>query len=148
MAETLVENRICYACGVDVRPGALFCYNCGKIVAPEIPVETKNKNLSNTWVHQNVEEIKQESKAEAEESDGQENKEPKEKTTKKPELQEYIKLNSAASMRRKPKTIQKKQIEEVIWEEHENAPNLWFILVAFLLTLFAAGVFYLAKYLG
>jgi len=145
MAETLVENRICYACGVDVRKGALFCYNCGGAVTPEIPIETKNKNLSNTWVHQNVAEIEQDSKIEAKENS--QNQKIKEKTTKKPELQEYIKLDSAAEMRRKPKTIQKKRVEEVVWEEYESTSNGWFILVAFILTLFAVGVFYMARYL-
>ncbi len=145
MAEILVENRICYACGVDVRKGALFCYNCGGAVTPEIPIETKNKNLSNTWVHQNVEEIEQDSKIELKKNS--KTKKKKEKTTKKPELQEYIKLDSAAEMRRKPKTIQKKRVEEVVWEEYESAPNGWFILVSFILTLFAVGIFFLAKYL-
>lgn len=146
MAETLVENRICYSCGVDVRKGAVFCYNCGGEVAPEIPLETKNKNLSNTWVHQNVAEIEQEPKFEAKED----SKVPKvkENTTKKQELQEYIKLDSAAAMRRKPKTIQKKRVEEVVWEEYESsASGAWFVLVSLILTLFAVGVFYMAKYL-
>lgn len=144
MAETLVENRICYTCGVDVRNGALFCYNCGGAVAPEIPLETKNKNLSNTWVHQNVAEIEQEAKTE---KGSNEILKPKEQTTKKPELQEYIKLDSAAAMRRKAKSIQKKKTEEISWAEYESASNLWFILVAVILTLFAVGIFYLAKYL-
>lgn len=42
MAETLVENRTCGKCGVVVRKGALFCYNCGDTVAPEIPVAENN----------------------------------------------------------------------------------------------------------
>lgn len=147
MAETLVENRICYACGADVRQGALFCYNCGKTVAPEIPVETKNKNLSNTWVHQDIAAVEQEIKDQPQNDRVKKNKKRKEKTTKKTELQEYIKLDSAADMRRKPKTARKTKVEEVVWEEHENAPNVWFILVAVILTLFAVGVFFLAKYL-
>lgn len=146
MAETLVKNRICYACGADVRKGAFFCYNCGGVIAPEIPVETKNKNLSNTWIHQNVDEIRQESKIEAGEKP-EESLEPKEKTTKKPELQEYIKLDSAAAMRRKPKARQKRKVEEVVWEEYDNAPNGWFIFAAVILTLFAVGIYFLAKYL-
>jgi uncharacterized Zn finger protein (UPF0148 family) len=128
-----------------VRKGALFCYNCGGAVTPEIPIETKNKNLSNTWVHQNVAEIEQDSKIEPKKNS--KTKKKKEKTTKKPELQEYIKLDSAAEMRRKPKTIQKKRVEEVVWEEYESTSNGWFILVSVILTLFAVGVFYMAKYL-
>ena len=146
MAETLVENRICYTCGADVRKGALFCHKCGSAAAPEIPLETKNKNLSNTWVHQNVAEIGKEAKIEAKEGSNELPK-TKEETTKKPELQEYIQLNSAATMRRKPKTVQKKRVEEVVWQEYENAPNVWFILVALILTLLAVGIFFLARYL-
>ncbi len=140
MAQTSVENKICNACGSEVRPHALFCYNCGGAINAEIPIETKNKNLSNTWVHQNVAEIEQDSKIESKKNS---KKKKKGKTTKKPELQEYIKLDSAAEMRRKPKTIQKKRVEEVVWEEYESAPNGWFILVSFILTLFAVGVFFL-----
>ena len=46
MAKTLVEKEICDACGADVRPGSLFCYNCGGAVADEIPeavLEQKRK---------------------------------------------------------------------------------------------------------
>ena len=50
-------------------------------------------------------------------------------------------------MRRKSKIYQSKKIE-VVWEEHDNAPNGWFILVALLLTLIAAGISYLAIYLN
>ena len=146
MAETTVKNRICYACGVDVRKGALFCHSCGSTVAPEIPLETKNKNLNNTWVHQNVAEIEQETKTEVK-GDSKKIPKTKEKTTKKPELQEYIKLDSAAAMRRKPKTFQKKRVEEVVWQEYESAPNVWFIVVTIILTLLAVGIFFLARYL-
>jgi uncharacterized Zn finger protein (UPF0148 family) len=147
MAETLVKDRICYACGVDVRKGALFCYNCGGAVAPEIPLETKNKNLSNTWVHQNVAEIEREDRAEESKEITPEASQAKEKTTKKSDLQEYIKMDSAANMRRKPKTLQKRRVEEVVWEEYESGSNGWFIFFAFILMLFAIGVFYLARYL-
>jgi hypothetical protein len=60
--------------------------------------------------------------------------------------QEGAKLKSAASMRRKAKSFQRKTVE-VVWEEPENAPNKWFPLVAVVLMLLVAGIIYLAMYL-
>lgn len=67
-----------------------------------------------------------------------------EKTSEKPK--EETKLKSAAAMRRKAKIVEKKRIEEYEWEEHENAPNLWFMLVALILIAIAGGLFFLAVY--
>ena len=39
MVETAVEIQRCGACGVDVRDGSLFCYNCGASV--ERPPDAK-----------------------------------------------------------------------------------------------------------
>ena len=68
------------------------------------------------------------------------------KPLSKSSIQAEAKLKSAAAMRRKSATFQKKQVE-VVWEEHENAPNGWFISVALILTLFAVVIFFLAMYL-
>ena len=43
----------------------------------------------------------------------------------KPKIVEETKLKSAAAMRRRAKIVEKKRVEEVQWEEHENAPNGW-----------------------
>jgi predicted amidophosphoribosyltransferase len=43
MAEILVEKQICASCGANVRPGALFCYNCGGAVS-SVPDKIENKN--------------------------------------------------------------------------------------------------------
>lgn len=80
---------------------------------------------------------------------------PTEKTTEKttenltenPKAAEKTKLKSAAEMRRKTRTLQKNRVEEVVWEEHENAPNGWFIIVALILILIAAGLFFVAVYM-
>jgi len=142
---TLVENRVCDACGTNVRPAALFCYNCGGTVAPEIVVALKDREqVSEAWFSENINEDK-----------NGDNSAPIEKITAadaadkpipKPNLTEEPKLKSAAAMRRKSKVLQPKKVE-IVWEEHENAPNGWFILAAILLTLFAVGILYLAVYL-
>ena len=142
---TSVKNQVCSACGSDVRPDALFCYHCGGSVAPEVVVALKDKKaVSDAWFRENI----------GEEKNG-DNSVPIERTKAvetsdnpipKPNLPEEPKLKSAAAMRRKSKRMQPKRFE-IIWEEHENAPNGWFVFAAILLTLFAAGILYLAIYL-
>ncbi len=138
---TFVENKICNACGSEVRPNALFCYHCGGSLAPEIVVAKDKNQVSDARFRENIYEGK-----------NGDNSAPIERTTveetadkpiPKPSLPEEPKLKSAAVMRRKPKNLQPKRVE-IIWEEYQNAPNVWFILVAIFLTLFAIGILYLA----
>jgi len=145
MAETTVENLICQACGADVRPRALFCYHCGSSVAPEAVVALKDrKDVGNARLRKVV----------SEERNGDKSEQIKQTITEsgesqpilKPNLPEEPKLKSAATMRRRSKSFQPKRVE-IIWEEHENAPNGWFIAAAIFLTLFAAGILYLAMLL-
>ncbi|MET0753368.1 MAG: zinc ribbon domain-containing protein [Pyrinomonadaceae bacterium] len=151
MAETLVENRICSKCGADVRKGALFCYHCGGAVAPEIPVSENHNSASDAWFREDI--VEEKTKEEILER----SEKPTEAKTEvleaadipiqKPDIFEEAKLKSAASLRRKDRPFQKIKIEEVVWEEPENAPNGWFILVALVLTLFAVGIFWVALYM-
>jgi hypothetical protein len=43
MAETVSEATVCPKCAADVRPGSVFCYNCGGRVIEEVsaPVESE-----------------------------------------------------------------------------------------------------------
>ncbi len=65
---------------------------------------------------------------------------------KKSSIHEQAKLKTAASLRRKSKTLQPKIVEE-IWQEHENAPNVWFVAAAIFLTVLTLGFLLLASYL-
>ena len=142
MAETTVENRICQACGADVRPNALFCYHCGGSVAPEVVVALKDrKAVGNAQFRDVISEERNGDKSERIKQTIVEKIE--DQPILKPNLVEEPKLKSAATMRRKSKSFQPKRVE-IIWEEHENAPNGWFIAVAIFLTLFAVGILYLA----
>jgi len=141
MAETLVENRTCSACGVDVRTGALFCYNCGGSVAPELPV-AENHLPDGDFRESITEEISREEILEPIENIPA--AETADKPIEKPEIQEEARLKSAASLRRKAKIFQRRKVEEIAWTGHENAPNAWFILVALVLTIFAVVIFWLA----
>jgi hypothetical protein len=161
MAETLVENRICDACGADVRTGSMFCYNCGSSVQDEIGKRRKKKKkekISDAWFKEEIagnndlkttkldenieakakEELTEEAKEDLKESDSTDEK-------SKPGIQEEAKLKSAASMRRKAKTFQKKKIE-VVWEESESTPSAWFVLLALVLVFFAVLIYLAAMY--
>ncbi len=144
MAETLVKNEVCSACGVDVRDGTLFCYNCGSSVTADVISSGKNEKPNengkseNGLFTENISEDKKIAVVEDEITD--------EKIVSEAFAEEKPKLKSAASMRKRPKTIQRKRIE-VVWEEPESAPNVWFLLVAVLLTGFAVGLWFLAAYL-
>lgn len=144
MAETLVKNRVCDTCGADVRSGAFFCYNCGSSVTAASP----ERNGSND-IGEKTEKMPFPEKAfEDEKIPVVENKEKETNEKNEAEITAEAKpvLKSAASMRRKPKTIQRKRIE-VTWEEPASAPNVWFLLVAVLLTGLALGLWLLASYL-
>lgn len=145
MAETLVKNRVCNACGMDVRSGAFFCYNCGSSVTADVISSEKTENNAGKEKTENV--LFPEKTFAGEKIPVVENKKTGEQNNGAEVVsEEKPKLKSAASMREKPKTIQRKRVE-VVWEEPASAPNIWFILAAVLLTGFAVGLWLLASYL-
>jgi uncharacterized Zn finger protein (UPF0148 family) len=149
MAETFVENKICKSCGAEIRTGALFCYSCGKSVKQEAEVALKEKkNVSNAWFREDLTKTAEENGNKSlQQKESVNSKEIVEAPTPEPlKTDADTKLKSAAAMRRKSKIYQPKKIE-IVWEEHDNPPNGWFIAAAIALTLLAAGIFYLAIYL-
>lgn len=163
MAETLVKEKVCNTCGAEVRPNAVFCYNCGSAVAPEVPLGVnKTQKFSNDWfkgdlVEEKVEEkpnkivsekIEKEVIVAEDEIQSEEISETEiieEKTTEnEPEKRDLSKMDSAAKLRRREKSLQKKRVE-IVWEEHDNAPNGWFIFIAVLLAALAVGIWFVAK---
>jgi hypothetical protein len=161
MAKTLVEKEICDACGADVRPGSLFCYNCGGAVSedPEKFAKTNNKKNISAALKSDLSENNDLKTAKLKKDSfeavaDQPIKKPTaellekiaEKPIEKPLIQEEAKLKSAANLRRRAKSFQRKTVE-VVWEEPENAPNKWFPLVAIVLILLVVAIFYLAMYL-
>jgi hypothetical protein len=149
MAQTITENQVCNACGANVREGSLFCYNCGGSLASEIAVAKSNKNeaVADIQSQENVfdrnGDIKQNGVNAKQEIREIFNEVPIAKPIEKSNLNKETKLESAATMRKKSKSIQPKKVE-VIWEEHEDAPNIWFILVAIFLTIVAVVILFLA----
>jgi hypothetical protein len=172
MAKTLVDKKICDACGADVRPGSLFCYNCGGAVGEVLPEPaTNNNNPKNDGSIRFQSDLAENSdlkttplkKESVEDFESRPIAKPIDKPIEKPagadlfektesqpleksSVKENAKLKSAANLRRKAKSFQRKTVE-VVWEEPENAPNKWFPIVAIVLILFVVAIFYLAMYL-
>lgn len=159
MAETLVQEKVCGACGADVRPQALFCYNCGSAVAPDAPPfeNNNNKKTGNAWFKDElVAEDRQDLEFQDDESedeliaDGEEFETPEnpklEVDDDRAEERDLSKLESAANLRRRGKSVQKKRVE-IVWEEHDNAPNGWFIFFAVVLTILAFVIWIISAYL-
>ncbi|CAN5229318.1 hypothetical protein BH10ACI1_BH10ACI1_35170 [soil metagenome] len=163
MAKTSIKKRVCTVCEADLRKDALFCYHCGGSVAPEILDSAANGDaVSGGWFREKMTDeeakIKEAEKPKVTSKlDGKVVEKidepiekpidlPLEKPVEKTKEVEATKLKSAAEMRRKARTQQKKLVEEVVWEEYENAPNGWFLLVALILILIATGIFFLTIY--
>jgi hypothetical protein len=153
MAETFVKNQVCKACGADVRLGSLFCYNCGESLAADAAGGPKKNNKTNSGGALLREEAPENNVLKTAQlgtekfRSGETLEDAAEKPIPKPAtIHEEAKLKSAANLRRKAKTIQRKRVE-VVWEVPENAPNKWFPIFALLITLLVAGIFFLAMYL-
>jgi hypothetical protein len=148
MTENPVENPVCQACGAPLRPQALFCYNCGSAVAPEIEETAHDEAADDIFPGDEiVDKYKTQTLVK---TDSDENHDaPIQKPTDtlvedKPEKNSTAptgaKLKSAAALRRSGRTAAQKKTVEVVWEEPESAPNVWFLVVAFVLALFAVGI--------
>lgn len=160
MAEKLLETQVCENCGANVRQNAAFCYNCGSQVVPDDMVDAVNSGqVSNAWFKESITEKKNEPV--------KEQKIPEKKAVEltplaisdastsavgnKPVEKEIEKkadkpLKTAASMREKPKFTPKRQVE-VTWEEPKSAPNIWFLIVAFILLVFAGSLVFIMLYI-
>lgn len=167
MAEKVLENEVCGNCGVEVRPNSLFCYNCGSQVASDDAVEAENQNskkVSDAWFKETIAPTiasdiptltkkkttaiveKEEIEAIPKPTDSLVNKTSTNKTPAKIEKPEAEPLKTAASLRNRQKPAQKKKVE-VTWESHESAPNVWFLVIALILTIFAVSILFAMLYI-
>lgn len=143
MAETTVQQEVCKACGVDVRPNSSFCYNCGKPISVE---KNGNEGVSDVWLRENIAEEANEP-AEKEAEIIKPNIVLKESESEKAAAKhEEGKLKSASAMRQKAKSYQQKQVE-IVWEAAESVSNTKLILATILLLLFAGTLVAIAFYL-
>lgn len=153
MTESVVETPVCEACGADVRKGSLYCYNCGGPVAPESIAAEKSQTRSaanDAWFRADIVESK---KLETTRLDKGKKKKKETPVEEKPTgdaipkagIAEESGLRTAASLRRKGKTIERKDVE-VIWEEPEPGPNLKFILATLVMLLVVIVIYLVASY--
>ncbi len=144
MSQAIVEKEICRACGADVRPQADYCYNCGGAVsASAIGKKSSAASGDGGSTKEKTSEEKTETNSKVA-VDIIENQAAK--IEKKEIVGEQSKLKTAASLRRQSKSLERKTVE-IVWEEHDDAPNILFLLGAIFLTLVAAAILFLAMYL-
>ena len=148
MAEKTVEKQVCPACGADIRPQAVFCYNCGAAVAApdnaetepppreEITEDAEIESKATTRLDENNVKTIDKSFDTVVETSKDNDDAPEKTDTNKTET----KLKSAASLRKSARKPMQKKTVEVVWDEPESAPNLWFLVAAFVLSLFAVGI--------
>ncbi len=149
MGELSVENGVCDACGTEIRAQALFCYNCGAAVAEKIASSKNRKNHKSVLTKKIVD--KKEIKSPSENNLIEQTEKASESNEQEIETREKakgngnkdVKLKSAAALRNKARRLEPKKLE-IIWEEHDNAPNLWFIGIAVLLIIFTIIIYFIA----
>ena len=145
MSQTAVEKENCNACGADVRAQADYCYNCGGAVSDSAVAEKASLSPADGFTRNDLIEkekafVKSDKIADAAIEDVEAGTP---EIAERQIIEEQTKLKSAASLRRTSKSPERK-IVEVVWEEHENAPNVRFVLAAFILTILAVGLLFLA----
>lgn len=136
MAEQVLEDKKCLECGENHRPGALFCYNCGSEVKEEL---NGNEKLPNdeykTGPLKNLEAIEKPVGIPLETA--KPSKEEKiNNREKRVAVERETNLKTAASLRKRKKPEEKKQVE-VVWDVPERSSHTWFVLVSLILVLFA-----------
>ncbi len=153
MAKSVAEKPVCEACGADVRAGSLFCYNCGGPVTAEAKRAKKKKTakaaVSDAWFNDELSGTGRRDTNKLTPPEPEPSSEPEptqtDKPIPKPGIYEEAKLRTAASMRRKGKSIERKSVE-VVWEAPEVMPGARFILAALSLTLVVVLIYFAAAY--
>lgn len=133
MAKTAVKEAICRHCGAEIRDGALFCYGCGKAIPGRAAVEGEKKTHEPETI---INSLPAETASEA----------PAALQMAEPAYGETNgSLRSAASMRRRPKSVRKTDVE-VTWVATQRPPTLFYI-VSLVVGLSAVALIALALYL-
>jgi hypothetical protein len=157
MAENVLEDFKCAKCSSAVRAGSIFCFHCGAAI--EQPSKNK-ENVSDAWFKETIVEgqepvVKVEPKVEVETKSTAakeivaDEKIADELVDDKVEAEtdaDLGKLKSAASIRKRPKTVGKKSVE-VVWEEPEGSTIAWFVVAVLVLVAIAVGLILAAWYL-
>lgn len=143
MSGTAVQQEVCSACGTEIRNQALFCYHCGEAVEmidEPIPMPETGAKLKKGRKRA-VREVSEDESDELDESSEELQSGKRGKNGKRD-----LNLRTAASLKNKARRVEPKRVE-IYWEEHESAPNSWFLLVSLLIVVFTIIIFVLAMYL-
>ncbi len=124
MAEAVLEKAICASCGVDVREGTQFCYNCGKPVP---------NGLDST--------------AAPTDPSGNADPGPNVIVDDKNETNDKAEKLAAAATERKRSRVGQRKPKKVIWEEPSAASNRIFVLVCLLITVIAGALVFLMVFM-
>lgn len=159
----MVKSEVCLACGVGIRQKALFCHNCGKST-PSSSGRVLNENkrrIIRVKLRKKLRKPRKESDSNNESSRSEsESNEYKSTLIGKESKPDELK-KSAGSFKNgrsgksgmrtdiftdSPEYGRENKIE-IVWEENSESPNILFLLMASLIILFVAGLFFLAMYL-
>lgn len=126
MTEVVLEKDICENCGVDVREGTAFCYNCG------VPVS----DLKSDEAEPSLDEVPA---VEGPDVDAK-TKAALEDLAEKLKFDEVEdkKLAKAAAERRKARVSQRKTSREFTWESTDESPGISLLLATLLIAILAA----------
>jgi hypothetical protein len=171
MAENVLEDFKCAKCSSAVRAGSIFCFHCGAAI--EQPKKNK-ANVSDAWFKESI--VEGQEATLSVEPKGKPKIKPKAEPKNEPKIEVETKatvaeetivdeqkagelaedeiqtdadlgeLKSAASIRKRPKTVGKKSVE-VVWEEPEGSTIAWFVVAVLVLVAIAVGLILAAWYL-
>lgn len=132
MPEAIIEKEICDKCGVDVREGTLFCYNCGERVSQlgsaDMPTDPANGNPADNAVDPEtraaLDDLAEKFRIDPDEDD---------------------RLAKAAEARRKARVRQRKTAQYT-WEPIDESPNILLAVITTVIVFSAAAIVLLTVY--
>ena len=155
----MVKSEVCSACGVGIRQKALFCYNCGKSTPSSSGrvLNENKKSIIKVKLRKRLRKSRKESDSNKDSSrsasgsndykskligkgDGSK-KSADSKNGRSGKSGMYADIFADS-----PEYGRENKIE-IVWEKNSESPNILFLLMASLIILFVAGLFFLAMYL-
>ena len=132
MSDVLVQEKVCGACGVEVRADTQFCYNCGESLEEDAPIAAPEGGIEPAVIPSIT---SKDGAADVSERNGD--------NTSSADAPDSP-MQSAASLRRRSRTATRKPVE-VVWEP-AGGTNITLIAATVLLVLFAGVMVILALY--
>ena len=133
MSEVILEKAICENCGVDVRVGTLFCYNCGGRLAKAPPTVVETVAESNG------------TDAGLADANTKAALDDLAKRLTIDDLPVSDEMSLAATQRRKARQ-RKRTTNEYVWEPAGDSANRLLLLLAILIAAITAGIVFLTVF--